>query len=76
MSDVVYEYEFATWPDEQSPRWNKAVYDLWRAGHFNGIIVMEFTERAFNDFREELAKCGLSLREIGRRPLVFAETVL
>lgn len=73
---VIYEYEFAVWPDETSPRWNRAVYDVWRAGRLHGIIVMEFAEREFNDFREELAKCGLTLREIARRPHVEAEPVL
>lgn len=73
---MTYEYEFAVWPDEQSPRWTPAVYSLWKAGRLHGIVVMEFTERDFNDFREDLAKCGLSLREIGRRPSVPVEVVL
>ncbi len=31
-------------------------------------LVMEFTEREFNDFREELGKVGIALREIERAP--------
>lgn len=72
-----WEYTFATWPEEQSPRWNAAVYKLWLDGCLNGFIAMEYTEREFNDFREELAKCGISLREISRRPILKEwETIL
>ena len=75
MDDQVWEYCFAVWPDEESPRWNRAVYDLWENG-LNGFQEMHFTQRAFNDFREDLARCGISLREITRRPHVLGELVL
>jgi hypothetical protein len=74
MSDEpVWEYCFATWPEETSPRWNRAAFKLWDS--LKGFMEMEFTERQFNDFREDLAKCGISLREITRRPHVRDEIV-
>lgn len=66
--DTVYDYSFSVWPDENSPRMrpNNAVFDLFR--HMFARNVMQFTEREFNDFRDELAKVGLTLREIERAP--------
>jgi len=66
--DTVFDYGFCVWPDETSPRMraNKAVFDLFR--HMQMRQVMEFTERQFNDFREEISKVGLTLREIERVP--------
>lgn len=68
-----YAYCFSVWPEEQHPRWTPAVYALFR--HLTGRVEMEFDERGFNDFREELCKCGLSLREIERRPWHEPEAV-
>lgn len=66
--DTVYDYGFSVWPDETSPRMreNVAVRALFH--HMSMRQVMEFTERQFNDFREELVKVGLTLREIERAP--------
>ncbi len=66
--DTVYDYGFTVWPDEISPRMreNDSVRTLFH--HMSMRQVMEFTERQFNDFREELAKVGLTLREIERVP--------
>ena len=74
MSDATFDYSFSVWPDEESPRWNRAAFDLFRM--LTARVVMEFTERAFNDFREELAKVGLALREIERTPHHSPQTVL
>jgi hypothetical protein len=71
---VSYEYSFSTWPDEECSRWNRATFALFKM--LTGRIVMEFTERAFNDFREDLAKVGLTLREIERVPYSQPVTVL
>lgn len=66
--NTVYDYAFTVWPDETSPRMcsNKAVFRLFK--FLTSRCVMEFSERDFNDFREELAKVGLTLREIERAP--------
>lgn len=71
-----YDYSFSVWPDETSARLKdcRAIFDLFRM--LNGRIVMDFTEREFNDFREELAKVGFTLREIERQPFHTPETVL
>lgn len=67
-ADTVYDYGFSVWPDETSPRMraSRAVFDLFR--HIMTRSVMPFTEREFNDFREEISKVGLTLREIERVP--------
>ncbi len=65
---TVFDYGFVAWPDEASPRIvaNKAVFNLFQI--MMSRVVMEFTERDFNDFREELSKLGITLREIERSP--------
>lgn len=65
-SKTVYDYCFCVWPDAASRRWNRSVFALFEAMKFR--IVLEFTERGFNDFREELSKVGLALCEIERSP--------
>ena len=67
-ADTVFDYGFSVWPDETSPRMrtSRAVFDLF--GNLNARSLMQFTERAFNDFREDLAKVGLTVREIERAP--------
>jgi hypothetical protein len=72
---TVFDYCFSVWPDETSGRMvgNGAVFPLFRA--IRSRVVMEFTEREFNDFREELAKVGLTLREIERAPHLDSELV-
>lgn len=74
--DVKYDYTFAVWPDETNPRVRAytAIFCLFR--HMNTRSTMEFTEREFNDFREELFKVGLTLREIERVPHCDPETVV
>ena len=66
--DTVFDYSFCVWPDEASPRnrANSAIFALFH--HMMMRQVMEFTELEFNDFREELSKVGLTLREIERVP--------
>lgn len=73
--DRVYSYSFAVWPDETSPRWNRAVFDLFRL-MCTRVGGWDMTEREFDDFREDLAKCGLTLREIERVPYHLPEGVL
>lgn len=63
---TVYDYGFCVWPDEECRRWTKAAFELFRM--LNVRVTMEFTERSFSDFREELAKMGLALREVERVP--------
>jgi hypothetical protein len=72
--DTLYDYCFAVWPDETSPRWNRAAFDLFRM--LGTRVVLEFTERGFNDFREDLAKVGLTLREVERAPHLQTVAVL
>lgn len=64
MVVVTYDYCFTVWPDETSPRWNRAAFKLFSA--LACRVALEFTEQEFNEFREELAKMGLTLREIER----------
>ena len=71
--DTVYDYAFTVWPDEESHRWNPSCYELFRM--LAGRVVLEFTERQFNDFREGVAKAGLTLREIERQPHLEPATV-
>ncbi|MBX9581006.1 MAG: hypothetical protein K2X87_11915 [Gemmataceae bacterium] len=69
-----YEYRFNVWPDEESPRWNTAAYDVFRM--LGGrVVALDFTEREFNDFREDLSRVGLTLREIERVPFHSPEGV-
>jgi hypothetical protein len=65
---TVFDYCFTVWPDDESPRMrsNRAVFDLF--GMLRSRVVMEFTEKSFGDFREEIAKVGMTLREIERQP--------
>lgn len=72
---MIYEYTFSVWPDETSPRMRscRQVFDLFRM--MLSRVVMEFTEREFNDFREEISKVGLTLREIERIPHQIPESV-
>lgn len=65
---MVYDYSFSVWPDEESPRMTAApaVFTLFRV--IQPRALMEFTERGFGDFREELARVGLTLREVERVP--------
>lgn len=63
---IAYDYNFSVWPDEESPRWNRAAFELFRMLPMR--VVMTFTEAQFDDFREDLARVGLSLREIERVP--------
>lgn len=72
--EMVYEYSFSAWPDEECRRWNPATFSLFKM--LTRRTVMEFTERAFNDFREDLAKVGLALREIERVPHLEPAMVL
>jgi hypothetical protein len=51
----------------------KAVFKLFEL--IKSRVVMEFTERDFNNFREDLAKVGLTLREIERVPYRVPEGV-
>lgn len=71
---MLYEYSFSVWPDEQGPRVCREVCGLFRM--MLTRVVMEFEPREFRDFREEIAKFGLTLREVTRRPAVAEETVL
>lgn len=73
---AIYDYGFTVWPDETSPRMkdNRSIFDLFR--HMAMRQVMEFTELEFNDFREDLSKVGLTLREIERSVHTEPETVL
>ena len=64
--DTPFAYSFSVWPEEQHPRWTRPVFDLFRMMYTRTVEI--FTEREFNDFREELAKCGLTLREVERSP--------
>lgn len=61
---MIYTYSYAAHPDPRSPQWNRAAFELFR----HAIIRTEdqYTEREFNDFREELSKCGIELCEIER----------
>ena len=72
--ETVYDYCFSVWPDEESPRWNRSAFVLFRT--LTGRVELTFTERAFNDFREELARAGLALREIERAPHLDPAPVL
>lgn len=71
---MTYTYTFSAWPDEFSPRMKAcpAVFKLFRQ-----VMRMEqqFTERKFNDFREQLAQVGITLREIERFPYHEPEVV-
>lgn len=75
-AETLYEYGFVVWPDETSPRMKAcpAVYELFR--HIQTRSTMQFTERAFNDFRDRLATVGLTLREIERVPYLEPVGVL
>lgn len=63
---AVYDYSFCVWPDKMRRPWSQSVFILFEAMKLR--IVLEFTERGFNDFREELAKTGLMLCEVERVP--------
>ncbi len=67
-AETIYDYSFAVRPDPTHPRMRpcRAAFDLFRFLDYRPM--MEFTERAFNDFREELAKVGFELLEIERVP--------
>lgn len=71
----LYDYSFAVWPDETAPcnKGKDALYELFR--YLNHRIVVTYAERAFNDFREELAQCGLTLRGVERAPHLESESV-
>jgi hypothetical protein len=65
-TETVFDYSFSVWPDEQNQRNNKAVFALFE--YLKTRIVMEFTEKQFNNFSEELSKVGLILHETERIP--------
>ena len=67
-------YTFSVWPSERDPRNKDALFSLFKI--MGSFVAMEFTEQAFDDFRQELAECGLSLREISRHPYMHEEGVL
>lgn len=64
--EQLMEYTFSVWPDEQSPRWEPSAFELFR---YVSRIGMEFTPRAFREYEESLARCGLTLREVERRAI-------
>ena len=66
--EIMYEFTFSVWPDETSPRMRNcpSVFSLFKL--MTNRVVMEFTDKGFADFREEIAKVGLTLREIEKIP--------
>lgn len=69
-----WDYSFSFWPEERSPRWNWAGYALFKLLG-QSRVVMDFTEKDFEEFRESLVKTGLTLREIERVPHFEPERV-
>lgn len=70
-----WEYSFTAWPDETSPR-NKQCPEMFQLFKLMANrIVLEFTEKEFNDFRENLSKVNITLREIERIPYQVPEYV-
>lgn len=74
--NTVFTYGFFVWPDETYFRMQRcpAVWTLFR--QMNMRQEFDFTERDFNEFREQLAKIGLTLREITRVPMLDPDLVL
>lgn len=70
-ADTVYEYQFQVWPEERHPRFEQVSRSIYPLFDMFPMIYMNFKEKDFNEFREDLAKVGLSLREITRMPLLL-----
>lgn len=71
---MYWEYSFSVWIEEGHPRINRSVVQLLSVMNYR--IVMKFTPAEFREFRDEISKFGLSLREIERVPFTLPETVL
>lgn len=71
-----YEYTFSVWPDEESPRWRGKVAVFHLFNMLKQRITFEFTESQFREFRNELAMCGFTFREIERVPAHPPEPIL
>lgn len=66
--ETTYTYTFAAHPDPAfHPR---AVFELFG---FYGMVEREMTEAEFETFRSSLSHSGITLREVGRRPLITTE---
>lgn len=67
----LWDYEFSVWPHHNA---EQALFELFRA--MPGRVIMTLTEAAFSNFHEALARNGLTLREVERRPAFDPEPVL
>lgn len=70
----LWDYEFSVWPCEELARWNSSTYKLFAL--MASRTEFTFTEKEFADFREDLFKVGLDMREISRKRSRDPETVL
>lgn len=66
-------YSFSVWPDETNPKWNRAMFDLFRM--LTTRVELDMTEDDFDVFRADLSRVGITLREISRVPYVATEPV-
>jgi len=74
---TVYSYSFQVWPDET--KWSTkhggaALYDLFRM--LSSRIERQYNQQAFEQFRKDLAACGITLRDIERVPYHKPESIL
>lgn len=67
-----FDYTFAVWPHHEHH--DKAMFDLFRLYGF--AFGEGWTHRRYCEFREALARNGLTLREVSRVPHVDPETIL
>lgn len=69
-----WDYTFSVWPHERG--FERVVYDLFRMGLNQRILVEDWTHEQFVTFREGLGRNGFTLREVERVPRVLPESVL
>lgn len=67
-----YIYSFSVWPDE-TKGFSRNTY--WLFDFLKQRVEMDFTEKGFEEFRADLDKDGLTLREIERTPYQEPESV-
>lgn len=72
-NETEYEYSFTVWPDETLCL-NKSIFKLFDILKMQRIGLV-FTEKKFQQFRTDISKAGLTMREIERVPYHKPESV-
>lgn len=63
--EMKFDYSFCIWPNETQWFFKRSTFDLFK---LFPRVEMTFTEREFQAFTQDQSHCGLTLREIERRP--------